>query len=96
MGAVFLPTFSAKTEVRPLDSEAAVDRILAINAQSRKVTDYYWFASALGMIWPRVGGSAERVSALGRMLDGARAYELRIDPKAGVEPVIDTILKQLS
>jgi len=95
VGAVFLPTFSYKTEARPLDPEAGVDRILAINSQSRKITDYYWFASALGMVWPRLGGAAQRVSTLGRMLGGARTYDLRIESNAGVEPVIDAILKQV-
>jgi len=93
-GAVFLPTFSSRTEVRPLDAKVGVDRMLAINAQSRKITDYYWFASALDMMWPRLGGAAQRVSKLTHLLASTRTFDLRIGPESGVEPVLDAILEQ--
>ncbi len=92
LAAVFLPRFARRGAVRPLPTETCVERLLAINGQSRKITDYYAFASALGMQWPRSGRAAGRTAELAEILRDARAFELDIEPEAGLEPVVARIL----
>ena len=44
---------------------------------------------------PQQGGAAQRIASLGRNLESADVYDLRIAPEAGVEPVVNAILKQV-
>ncbi|NQZ95845.1 MAG: hypothetical protein HRU01_04985 [Myxococcales bacterium] len=94
VGAVFIPSFPADATggVSPVPPDTCVDRILSINGQSRKITDYYWFASALGLLWPSPGCGAARVTQLQSLLEHSRTFELRIDKTAGLDAVVDAIV----
>jgi hypothetical protein len=92
VGAIFLPRFGRPAGLRRLDPEASLDRLLAINTQSRKVNDYVYFASALEMKWPRPGRAAGRIARLDSLLRNAALYELDLDPEAGLEPAVECVL----
>jgi hypothetical protein len=91
-GAIFLPRFGRPAGLRRLDPEGSLDRLLAINTQSRKVNDYHYFASALEMKWPRPGRAAGRIAALEALLRGSALHELTLDPEAGLEPALECVL----
>jgi hypothetical protein len=91
IGAIFLPRFGSPAGLRRLDPEPSLDRLLAINTQSRKVNDYTYFASALEMKWPRPGRAAGRVARLEALLGSALLYELTLDPGSGLERVLECV-----
>lgn len=93
VGALFLPRFGRPGGLRRLDPETSLDRLLAVNTQSRKVNDYYYFASALEMKWPRPGRAAGRIARLEALLRNAALYELTLDPEAGVERALEAVLE---
>jgi len=94
--ALFLPQFSPRRYLTRLAPDMAAEKILAMNRLTRELDDYGWYASALEMHWPRVGQAQKRIEVLQRLTQRARCYELGIDRSAGVEAVVDDILKTLA
>lgn len=95
-GPIFIPTFSNATRAVPLDRGDALDRLLAMNMQTREVNAYYWFAATLALQWPKATRELARINQLKALVDRAPVYELHIDPKSGLQPVIETILHRIS
>jgi hypothetical protein len=93
VGALFIPKFTTATTIAPIPLGICVDKLMSINVQAREVDAYYWFAATMGLLWPKAGRAAQRSAKLTRLLSRARLYELKIDPRDGVEAVIDCILK---
>ena len=94
-GPIFIPTFSNATHAVPLDRGAALDRLLAMNMQTREVNAYYWFAATLALQWPKATRELTRINQLKTLLDQAHVYELHIDPQSGLQPVVETILQHI-
>jgi hypothetical protein len=92
---MFLPQFSSRHYVKPLPSEAVAEKILAMNRLTRELDDYGWYAAALDMHWPKAGQASNRINALHRLAQQVRCYELGIDRSAGVEAVVEDILKTI-
>lgn len=90
--ALFLPQFSPQRDRRPLASNLAAERMMAMNRLTRELDDYFWYASALEMHWPREGQGARRMAVLQRFTQNAKCFELGIDRRAGVEAVVEDVL----
>ena len=90
---LFLPQFSSRRYLKPLASDLVAEKILAMNRLTRELDDYGWYAAALDMHWPRVGQARSRIEVLCRFAQKVRCYELGIDRTAGVEAVVEDILK---
>lgn len=90
--ALFLPQFTPQRFVRPLSSEVAAEKMVAINRLTRELDDYSWYAAALEMHWPNIGQAQNRLDVLRRFTENVRCYELGIDRSAGVEAVVEDIL----
>ncbi len=93
--ALFLPQFSPQRYCRPLASDLAAEKMFAMNRLTRELDDYFWYASALEMHWPRAGQGANRMAALQRFTQNAKCFELGIDRWAGVEAVVEDILRKI-
>jgi len=93
--ALFLPQFSPRRYLTPLAPEVSAEKIVAMNRLTRELDDYGWYAAALKMHWPQPGQYEKRMGVLRRFTQHTRCYELGIDRSAGVEAVVDDILKTL-
>jgi hypothetical protein len=91
--AMFLPQFSSRRYVRPISPESATEKILAMNRLTRELDDYFWYASALNMAWPRAGVSGHRIDVMRRFCERVRCYELGIDRQAGTHAVVEDIMR---
>jgi hypothetical protein len=94
--ALFLPQFSPRRYLTPLAPDVAAEKILAMNRLTRELDAYGWYAAALEMHWPRIGQAQKRIEVLQRFTQRARCYELGIDRAAGVEAVVEDILKTVT
>lgn len=92
---IFLPQFSPKRYVARLEAESAFEKIAAMNRLTRELDDYYWFAAALDMQWPKPGLTQARLDALRTFVEEADCYELGIDRTLGVSAVVQDIVGQL-
>jgi len=92
--AVFLPVFSPRRYVREIDPLLAAERLQSTNQLTRELDDYYWYASALSMTWPRNRQGALRPDILHRLTGTTACFELGVDRKAGVEAVVEDILSK--
>ncbi len=90
---IFLPQFSSRRYVRPISPESATEKILAMNRLTRELDDYFWYASALNMTWPKAGISSHRIEVVRRFCERVRCYELGIDRQAGVPAVVEDIMR---
>lgn len=92
---MFLPQFSSRRYMKSLAPELVAEKILAMNRLTRELDDYGWYAAALDMHWPKVGQASNRIEVLRRFAQQVRCYELGIDRSAGVEAVVEDILKTI-
>lgn len=90
--ALFLPQFTAQRYVKNIAAELAAEKMLAMNRLTRELDDYYWYASALEMHWPRRNHAAQRAEIMQRFTAATCCFELGIDRTAGVEAVVEDIL----
>ena len=93
--ALFLPQFTSARYVRPLAPELACEKMIAMNRLTREIDDYAWYASALEMHWAQAGRAAQRVEVLRKLTQRARCYELGIDRTAGVQAVVEDVLRMV-
>ena len=93
--ALFLPQFSPQRYCRPLAPGLAAEKMYAMNRLTRELDDYFWYAAALEMHWPREGQGARRMEVLQRFAQKAKCFELGIDRWAGVEAVVEDVLDRL-
>lgn len=94
--ALFLPQFAPQRYVKKITAELAAEKMLAMNRLTRELDDYYWYASALEMHWPRPNHAAQRAEIMRRFAARTRCFELGIDRGAGVEAVVKDILHVLA
>lgn len=90
---VFLARFSDHGFVRPIPPAVACEQIRSTNLLTLELNDFYWYAAALDLIWPRLGTSAEE--PIHRLTTHTPCHALGIDRSAGVGPVVDQILECL-
>jgi hypothetical protein len=93
--ALFLPIFSPQSHVKRIVPEIAVEKVLAANRLTLEVDDYYWYASALEMTWPRVGQMNLRPKILSMLTQKTQCFELGIDRSQGVEAVVKDIMSSI-
>lgn len=94
--ALFLPQFSPRRYLTPLGAEPAAEKILAMNRLTRELDDYGWYAAALDMAWPKAGQAAHRIEVLRRFAAQVRCFDLGIDRSAGVEAVVEDVLRAVN
>jgi hypothetical protein len=92
--ALFVPRFTARGYVRPLEAGAAMELLIAFNELTREVNDYYWFAATLNVLWPVPGSLEKRAATLRALLQRTSRWELGIDRSQGVDPVVRAILER--
>jgi hypothetical protein len=90
--AMFLPEFSNRRHVTPLEADLASEKLLAMNRLTRELDDYGWYAAALDLHWPKAGHAAARCDVLRRFARETPCFSLGIDRSAGVAAVVDDIL----
>ncbi len=93
--ALFMPSFSPTRYVKPYDTKKCAEKMAAANRLTREIDDYYWYASALEMLWPKEGQSALRGAVMHKLAETAACYELGIDRNAGVEAVVEDIMNSI-
>jgi len=91
----FLPQFSTRRYLTPLAPEIAAEKMVAMNRLTLELDDFAWYASAIDMHWPKMGLAQNRIEVMRRFTAGARCYALGIDRTAGVNAVVEDILKCL-
>ncbi len=89
---VVFPRFSRERRIVPLSSGEAAEKMGAMNRLSREVNDYYWYASALEMMFPRPGQGEARVRRLSELTANARCYTVGVDRSQSVEAVVEDLL----
>lgn len=90
--ALFLPVFSPERNIERLQSDIAVEKLLAANRLTLEIDEYYWYASALEMTWPKVGQMNMRTKILAMLANRAQCFALGIDRAQGVEAVVKDIM----
>ena len=90
--ALFLPVFSPRRYVEYLPENIAVEKMLAANRLTLEIDDYYWYASALELTWPKVGQMNMRPKVLSMLTEKSQCFELGIDRTQGVEAVVKDIM----
>ncbi|MFQ5628866.1 MAG: hypothetical protein ACE5I1_08905 [bacterium] len=93
--ALFLPSFSPNRSVKRLTAEIAVEKMLAANRLTLEIDDYYWYASALEMVWPKIGQMNLRSKILSMLTQRSQCFELGIDRTQGVEAVVKDIMNSV-
>jgi hypothetical protein len=91
----FLPQFTPQRELREIAAEAALEKMTAINRLTRELDDYYWYAAALEMHWPKAGQAQKRAAVLHKLVRAVSCFELGIDRHAGVKAVVQDILSKI-
>ena len=94
--AVFVPQFSPASFVRSLRPALASELIGAVNRLTLELNDYYWYTSALDVLWPQSGNAQRQLDVLRRLTESTPCYTLGIDRSAGVQAVVDQILANLN
>jgi hypothetical protein len=90
--ALFIPQFSSDRRMTRLEPELAAAKIAAMNSLVREIDEYRWYAAALDITWPDVGGARRAAENLERLTRNAACYELSIDRSSGVEAVVGDII----
>ena len=90
---LFLPTFSSQRYLTPIPPDIAAEKLVAINRLTLELDDYAWYAAALDMTWPRPGLAERRIQVLQKLTERIRCFELGVDRSAGVDAVVEDILK---
>ncbi len=93
--ALFLPQFAERGFARRIEPELACERIAAANRLTLELSDYGWYASALDLLWPQAGRSRTEGDVLRRLTAATPCWELGIERKSGVGPVVDRIVSCL-
>ena len=93
--ALFLPRFTSTGFVRPLQLETCMERLIAFNDLTREVNDYYWFAATLNVLWPTPRSLQKRAETLQSLLQGISLWELGIDRRQGITPVVQAIQERV-
>lgn len=93
--ALFLPVFSPKRFLQPLPAEVALEKLQAANRLTLELDDYYWYANALDLLWPKVGQSHLRTKLLSMLVQNSQCFELGIDRSAGVDAVVRDVMNVL-
>ncbi|MEM7118039.1 MAG: ABC transporter ATP-binding protein [Chloroflexota bacterium] len=91
--ALFIPKFAQETAVTALNPDICVEQLLSINTQTREVNAYYQFAAVLNLLWPKQHRAKGQILELTDLVNKTDIYELAIDPRTGVEPVVEIIQK---
>lgn len=91
----FLPVFSEKRYVMPLAPEIALEKIQAMNRLTRELDDFYWYAAALQMHWPRANLTNVQFQTIAQCIDNMPCFELGIDRRLGVTAVVQDIVETL-
>ncbi len=94
--AVFLPRFTAANSVQALGVDDCLERLQASNQLAQEVNDYYYFDAALSLVWPVQEKWRRRSATLRALLQRSRCYELGIDRRRGVEPVVQMVLQHIA
>ena len=92
--AIFLPVFSPVRYTRQIDPQIAAEKFCSTNRLTRELDDFYWYAGALEMTWPRIGQAALRANVLHQLTQSAKCYELGIDRNLGVDAVVEDIISR--
>jgi hypothetical protein len=92
--AFFLPRFAAQTRLLPIAPALAIDKILAMNMQTREVNAYYWFAATLALVWPKAGRAGEQLRQLEHLLADVPLWELEIAPDGRLQSLVDLMVQQ--
>ncbi|MCA9742700.1 MAG: hypothetical protein H6695_09170 [Deferribacteres bacterium] len=90
--SLFMPEFSDERFIERMPSDIAVEKLLAANRLALEIDDYYWYASALEMTWPKVGQMHMRSKVLAMLINKAQCFTLGIDRTQGVEAVVKDIM----
>lgn len=93
LGAFFLPRFAAETRLLPIEPALAVDKLLAMNMQTREINAYYWFAATLALVWPQAEREFTRADYLKRLLQDAPLYEVAIQPNGQLQRIVELIYR---
>jgi hypothetical protein len=93
--ALFLPHFSSRRSLTQIAPELAVEKIMAMNRLTRELDDYGWYAAALEMAWPQASHARNRLDVLHRFTEQTLCFELGIDRSAGVEAVVEDVLRAI-
>ena len=93
--SLYLPSFSPERYLKQLTPEIAVEKLVAANRLTLEIDDYYWYASALEMTWPKVGQMNLRTNTLSRLTQKSQCFELGIDRSKGVEAVVKDVMSSL-
>jgi hypothetical protein len=94
--AVFLPRFTREGYAELIEPAAACEQLLAINRLTLEVNDYYWYSAALDLVWPKPDNAANLPAVVKRLTQQAACYALGIDRGAGVDGVVDTVVRCLA
>lgn len=92
---LFVPEFSIRGFVRPIDPEVACELVGAINRLTLELNDYYWYTAALDLVWPEPNNAQRQLGVLKTLTATTPCYALGIDRTAGVQAVVDQVLKQV-
>jgi hypothetical protein len=93
--ALFLPRFAQPGYARRLEPAVACELLEASNRLTLELSDYAWYAAALDLLWPQPGTARGRLRVLERLTSATPCWALGIDRAAGVEPVVDRVLRCL-
>jgi hypothetical protein len=93
--AVFLPRFTSEAYAEPIEPAAACEQLLAINRLTLEINDYYWYSAGLDLVWPQADNAANLPAVVKRLTHETPCYALGIDRFAGVDGVVDTIVRRL-
>jgi hypothetical protein len=93
--ALFLPRFAKPGYARRLEPGVACELIEASNRLTLELSDYAWYAAALDLLWPQPGTARGRLRVLERLTGTTPCWALGIDRAAGVEPVVEQVLRCL-
>jgi hypothetical protein len=87
---LFLARFSESGFQELIPPALAREQVRATNLLTLELNDYYWYASALDLLWPSLEGA--QTDAVEKLTSTTPCYTLGIDRTAGVEAVVERIL----
>lgn len=93
--ALFLPNFSPQCYIKRIVPEIAVEKLLAVNRLTPEIDNYYRYASALEMIWPKVGQMHLRPKILCMLTQKTLCFDLGINRTQGADVVIKDIMSSV-
>lgn len=92
---LLIPQFSRCGFVRPISPGVACELLGAVNRLTLELNDYHWYTAALDLLWPQPGNAQRQLDVLKRLTATTPCYTLGIDRSAGVEGVVDQVLRCL-